>query len=126
MTYLERFRSQFATLMQTYIEATGARKTVVSEVVAGYPSFYLNCARTDFAAGKFDMILSRFSAIWPADLPWPAGIERHPPAEISDEAIKLLDCKARATNTDWPADQPWPADIPRPVASSQNVDGQGA
>lgn len=126
MTYLELFRTQFAELFRTYVEATRTPKTVVSQVVAGYHSFYLNCARTDFAAGKFDTILARFSAIWPADLPWPEGIERPAPAELSDEAIQLLDGRARAGVSDWPADQPWPADIPRPVASSQAVGGQGA
>lgn len=122
MTYLERFRTQFATLLHTYVGATRTPKTVVSEVVAGYHSFYLNCARTDFAAGKFDTALSRFSAIWPVDLAWPDGIERPAPAVLSEEAIQLLHGRARVS--DWPEDQPWPADIPRPVASP--TDGKGA
>lgn len=128
MTKLELFRSDLATLFRVLSEGTGWKLSPISVVVANDDKFASTFQRRgDMRVGTYDMVTRRFSAIWPADLPWPAEIERPAPAEIDGETLAVLGKRGRSIQkSDWPADQPWPADIPRPVASSPNVGGQGA
>ncbi len=128
MRYRDKFRSDFETLFNSYVAHTGARKTDLSECVAGYPTFYNHAPRSDISGGKFDSIVARFSAIWPADLAWPDGIERPEPSKDADIVVPQARARpAISPLSDWPEDKPWPADIPRPVGSpEQNVSGEGS
>lgn len=125
MTKLEKFRSDLATLFEVFAAATGRKLSNISVAVASDSKFAATFGERDMRVGTYDMVTERFSAIWPADLPWPEGIERPAPAPIEEISFRAT----RATSSihpDWPADKPWPADIPRPVSHSQPIDGQGA
>ncbi len=125
MTKLEQFRADIETLFRVLTAATGWRLSPVSAVVANDDKFASTFQeRGDMRVGTYDMVTSRFSAIWPEDVPWPAGIDRPAPAEISEDRLRVLVRRSRSNrNPDWPDDQPWPADIPRPVANAKTVAG---
>lgn len=76
--------------MDAYRAATGCTQTRLDEIVSGYRTFSQSMDRADMRAGTYDKIMSRFSAIWPDDAEWPAGIDRPEPALLDENTLKLV------------------------------------
>lgn len=114
--------------MDAYRAATGCTQTRLDEIVSGYRTFSQSMDRADMRDGTYDKIMSRFSAIWPDDAEWPAGIDRPEPAALDETTLKLVSEAIRpmaksfsGIHPEWPPDKPWPSDIPKPSAANQTV-----
>lgn len=114
--------------MDAYRAATGCTQTRLDEIVSGYRTFSQSMDRADMRAGTYDKIMSRFSAIWPDGVEWPAGIDRREPAVLDAPTLKLVSDATKPSvrlvggiHPEWPPDKPWPSDIPKPAAANQTV-----
>lgn len=129
MRYKDLLRSNLLTLLDAFTEATGWKTTTCSRVVAMDPKFFTRLSdddNRDFRVGTYDMIASRFSALWPDGLAWPEGIDRPEPADVEQETRDLVRARISPPERpirDWPKGTPWPDDIPRPVAASTSPAG---
>lgn len=100
-------RSHMERLFDTLSEGTGMSVTGLSEVIANDRVFRSKLsARRSFNVTTYDSVVSKFSAIWPGTIPWPADIPRQAPAPGFDPVAR--DVAARA----------WPEDIPHPDAGA--------
>lgn len=113
MSQLETLRGNITRLFDAYCEATGAGRVALSVQVARDPKFVKSYLERDMRIGTYDMVVSRFSAIWPQSLPWPEGISRPAPYEASDDDDGPRAPRSRL-HPEWPAGVPWPEDIPLP------------
>lgn len=114
MTYLSLLRSNLDRLWAGFSAATGIAPTMVSIIVAEDRAFFGRVAKKDFRVGTYDRIAARFSALWPADAPWPEGIVRPDPIEVDQKSIELYREKL-GIHPEWPAGEKWPDDIPQPA-----------
>lgn len=118
MNYLDLFRTNIRVTMDAYRKATGCTQTKLDEIVSGYRTFSQTIDRVDMRAGTYDKIMSRFSAIWPEGVAWPAGVERPEPATLDAQTLKLVSENRKPVSgihPEWPVGEAWPLDIPQPV-----------
>jgi hypothetical protein len=91
-------RSHLSVLFDAYRAFTGLAPTYVGALArGGDPKFYRSYLEQDFGFRSYDTVVSRFSAVWPADLPWPADVPRQAPAAIDRGTLDELTARlARA------------------------------
>lgn len=88
---LETARDHIAALFLAYQNATGLSATFVASVAtAGDPKFGKTHREKNFTLGTYDTIVSRLSAVWPNDAPWPESVPRQAPAEIESETLAAI------------------------------------
>lgn len=109
MSQLEILRGNITRLFDAYCSATGAGRVALSVIVARDPKFVKSYLTRDMRIGTYDLVVSRFSEIWPPNLKWPEGIQRPATAPAHEN-----DGPHSWVHPEWPADAPWPADIPKP------------
>jgi hypothetical protein len=121
---LETHRLHLRVLFKAFADATGWPPTFVGFVARGEPKWARQFEERDFTHSSYDTAISRLSALWPEDVPWPAEVPRQAPAtEIPEEILarveqrKAKDAKARPA---LPGGAPWPDDIPQPGEGGQN------
>lgn len=131
MTYLERFRTDLLTLRDDFSDATGIAPTKIGSLIAGDSAFFYRLAQVDFKVGTYDKAAARFSALWPEDREWPAGIDRPQPEDIDEDLKTKVAELAKAASEkavkrdatipdEWPEDEEWPSDIPKPKPEESN------
>ena len=76
-------------LAEAYCAATGESRASVSKSIFARGGHFdaLEKGERDIATGTFERALAWFSAGWPADAPWPQGIER--PVTFSQDADRV-------------------------------------
>lgn len=127
-TSLEVARENIAALFSAFSAATQVSATTMAKVVAGDPAFIGRYKRVNLTFGTYDRVAGRFSKLWPADAPWPAGVPRPEPVDVPADLLALVTDRQtpqpapRKTAT-LPGNAEWPADIPRPGAPSQTEKG---
>lgn len=88
---LDVARDRLTALFDAYRSYTGFSPTFVGKLaVNGDPKFAKSYPSANFSFGTYDTVVSRFSAIWPADLPWPESVPRQAPATIDPETLADL------------------------------------
>lgn len=112
MSQLEILRSNIARLFDAYCTATGASPSAVSVAVSNDNKFVKTFRERDMRVGTYDLVVSRFSAIWPEGAAWPDGVDR--PAPAVDAQAPARGRLQPTIHPEWPEGVPWPADIPKP------------
>lgn len=88
---LDVARERLTTLFDAYRVHTGLAPTFIGIIArGGDPKFFRSYMAQDFGFRSYDTVVSRFSAIWPDDLPWPADVPRQAPAAIEPEMLEEL------------------------------------
>jgi hypothetical protein len=78
---------QLLLLANAYCEATGVTISGLGEVAVRHHKFFKRIAAGQaYLSSKGDEALAWFAANWPADAPWPDGIDR--PAAIDADAAQ--------------------------------------
>lgn len=74
----ERLRSNLLALFAAFGEHMGLAATAISEALLNDRQLHLRIKKAEgsFRTRTYDMIVGRFSTLWPDDVPWPEGIER--------------------------------------------------
>lgn len=91
---IETAREHITRLYEAFMSATSLTPTYAGKLIAaGDPKFWATYRDHNFTLGRYDTIIQRLSALWPADLPWPEGVPRQAPATISED--ELRDFRAR-------------------------------
>ena len=90
-------------LFSALSEHTRIPPTRLAVAIADDRAFLGRLARGgNFTFDTYDKIVQRFSAVWPATVPWPEQVPRQAPAEGMEEHAEEVGRRA------------WPADIPVP------------
>jgi hypothetical protein len=98
---LDTARDHISALFQAFEQHTGLPRTYIGKLARGEPKFGTTFEDLDFRVGSYDVVISRLSAVWPDDLPWPAEVPRQAPTEIPDDL--LSDYRRRTAHLAPPA-----------------------
>lgn len=82
-------RAAIETVVSAYGKHTGKSEYRIGAEVFGDRTFFYGILGRRPGSGSFrvrtyDVVMARFSQVWPADLPWPEGIIRIDPASVPD------------------------------------------
>lgn len=121
---LDQARERLSTLLVAYMAATGFPETTVGRIARNDPKCFTSFRVRDFQHASYDLVVSRFSALWPEGCEWPASVPRQAPAEIDAETLKLIAdrherTRTRKTAAPLPGGATWPSDIPQPAANPE-------
>jgi hypothetical protein len=113
---LDTHRAHLRALFSAFAEATGWPPTFVGFVARGEPKWARQFEERDFTHTSYDTAVSRLSALWPEDAPWPEGVPRQAPAtDIPQEILDRIAARqAKAAE----------ATTPTQAAGGEN-DGEG-
>lgn len=78
MRYEEQIRSAMVALFDAYSAHVGLQASTLSRLLFNDPHLYIRLSggKVSFRIRTFDIVVARFSSVWPDDLPWPDGIMR--------------------------------------------------
>lgn len=115
---LEVARNNLRVLFRAFGEATGYPPTFIGFVARGEPKWARQFEERDFVHSSYDTAVSRLSALWPADVPWPVEVPRQAPSEIPADILEAIEARKERQEAPAPVALPggadWPDDIPMP------------
>ena len=81
-----RLRLDLLALFSAFGEAYALSATAISETVFGDRQLHqrINKSAGSFRVRTYDMIVGRFSTLWPDDVKWPQGIPRVDEADLTE------------------------------------------